>query len=82
MPLESHREDGKDHKTHEPPNGRYPFFDRDIWDESAGGADSVREMRDEESVDDEEWLGAEPEGENRAPHGAGVIYVDDCDLSI
>jgi len=42
----------------------------------------VREMGDEESVDDEEWLEAEPEGETRAPHGAGVIYVDHGDVSI
>jgi len=74
MVLESRREDGEDlDETPEPPNGRYPFVDRDAWDESAGGEDSVREMRDEESVDDEEWLEAEPEGETRAPHGAGVI---------
>jgi hypothetical protein len=83
MVLESRREDGEDlDETPEPPNGRYPFFDRDVWDESAGGEDSVREMRDEESVDDEEWLEAESEGETRAPHGAGVIYVDDGDVSI
>jgi len=83
MVLESHREDGEDlDKTPEPPNGRYPFFDRDVWDESAGGEDSGREMRDKECVDDKEWLEAEPEGATRAPHGGGVIYVDDCDVSI
>jgi len=60
MVLESRRENGEDlDETTEPPNGRYPFFDRKIWDESAGGEDSVREMRDEDSVDDEEWLEAE-----------------------
>jgi len=42
----------------------------------------VREMRDEESVDDEEWLEAEQEGETGAHHGAGVIYVDDGDVNI
>jgi len=83
MVLESCREDGEDlDETPEPPNGRYPFFDRDVWDESAGGEDFVREMRDEESVDDEEWLEAESEGETWVPHGAGVIYVDDGDVSI
>jgi len=69
-------------ETPKPPNGRYPFFDRDVWDETAGGEDSVREMRDEESVDDEEWLEAEPEGGTWAPHSAGAIYVDDSDVSI
>jgi len=42
----------------------------------------VREMRDEESVDNKQWLEAEPQGETRAHHGAGVIYVDDGDVSI
>jgi len=42
----------------------------------------VREMRDQESGDEEEWLEAEPEGGTRAPHGAGVIYGDDGDVSI
>ena len=83
MVLESRREDEEDlDETPEPPNGRYSFFDRDVWDESAGGKDSVGEMREEDSDDDEEWLEAEPEGETRAPHGAGVIYVSDGDVSI
>jgi len=82
MVLESRHEDGEDlDETPEPPNGRYPFFDSDVWDELAGGEDSVKEMRDEESVDDKEWREAEPEGETQAPHGAGVIYVDDGDVS-
>jgi len=83
MVLKSRREDGEDlDETPEPPKGRYPLFDRDVWDESAGGEDSVREKRDEESVDNEEWLEAESEGETWAPHGTGVIYVDDGDVSI
>jgi len=83
MVLESRCEDGEDlDKAPEPPNGRYPFFDCDVWDKSAGGEDAVREMRDEECVDDEEWLEAESKGETRAPHGAGVIDVDDGDVSI
>jgi len=83
MVLESRHEDGDDlDETPKPPNGRYLVFDREVWDESAGGEDSVRAMRDEESVDDEEWLDAKPEGETQAPHGAGVIYVHDGDVSI
>jgi len=83
MVLESHHEDGEDlDETPEPPNGRYPFFDLEVWDESARGEDSVREMLDEESVDHEECLEAEPAGESRAHHGAGVIYVDDGNVSI
>jgi len=83
MVIESRREDGEDlDETPEPPNGRDPFFDRDVWDKWAGGQDSVREMRDEECVEDEEWLEAEPQWETQAHPGAGVIYVDDGDVSI
>jgi len=83
MVLESPREDGENlNETTEPRKGRYQFFDHDVWDESAAGEDSVREMRDQQSVDDEEWLEAEPEGETRAPHCPGVIYVDDGGVSI
>jgi len=83
MVLESRREDREDlDETPVPPNKRYPFFDHNVWDESARGEDSVRAMQDKECVDDKEWLEPEPEGETRAPHGAGVIYVDDGNVSI
>ena len=52
MVLESHPEDGDDlDETPEPPNGRYPFFDRDVSDEWAGAEDAAREMQEEE-----EWI--------------------------
>ena len=39
--LESRPEDGDDlDETPKPPNARYPFFDRDVWDESAGVEDA------------------------------------------
>jgi len=63
MILEFCRKDLEDlDETHEPPNGRHPFFDRNIWDDSARGEGSVGTMDEEESVDNEEWLEAEPEG--------------------
>jgi len=37
---------------------------------------------EEESIDEDEWLQAEPEEETRAPAGAGVIIVDDGDVSL
>ena len=47
MVLESRREDGEAlDETPEPPNGRYRYCDRDVWVESAGGEDSVRECND------------------------------------
>ena len=83
MVLESRPEDGDDiDETPEPPNGRYHFFDRDVWDEWTGAEGAAREMQqEEESINEDEWLQAEPEGAIRAPSGAGVIVVDDGDVS-
>jgi len=40
--LELRPEDGDDlDETPEPPNGRYPFFDGDVWDEWAGAEDAA-----------------------------------------
>jgi len=83
--LESRPEDGEDlDETPEPPSGRYPFFDRDVWDELAGAEDADREMQEEDDWidEDESLVQAELEGTTRAPRGAGVIVVDDGDVSI
>jgi len=84
MVIESRPEDGEDlDKTPEPPNGRYPFFDRAIWEESAGAEDTARAMEEEEAwFDEDEWLQAEAEGAPWAPPGAGVIIVNDGGVSI
>jgi len=37
---------------------------------------------EEESVDDEEWLEAEPVGGTRAPPVTSVIYLHDGDVGI
>jgi len=42
----------------------------------------VQEMQEEEWIDKDEWLQADQEGATRAPPGAGVIVVDDGDISI
>ena len=82
--LRQDPEDGEDlDETHEPPNGRYPFFNRAIWEESAGAVDGARAMAEEEEwFDADEWVQAEAEGAARAPPGAGVIVVDDGGVSI
>jgi len=84
MVLESRPEDGEDpDETPEPHHGRNPFFDRQVWDDSAGAEYATREMQEEEEcIDEDEWLQAEPEGATWAPSGAGVIIVDDGDVSI
>jgi len=59
------------------------FFDRAIWEGSAGAEDVARAMEEEEQwFDEDEWLQAEAEGAPRAPPGAGVIVVEDGGVSI
>jgi len=84
MVIESRPEDGEDlDETPEPPNARYPFSDRAIWEESAGAEDAAPAMEEEEeSFDEHEWLQAKAEGAPRAPPGAAVIVVDDGGVSI
>ena len=79
MVIESRPEDTEDlDDTPEPPNGRYSFFDRPIWEESPSADDAARPMEEEEELFDEhEWLQADAEGAPRALPGAGVIVVDD-----
>ena len=82
--LDSCPEDGEDpDETPEPPNGRHPFFDREVWDDSAGAEYAMREMQEEEKwIAEDEWLQAEPDGATRVPSGAGIIIVDDGNASI
>jgi len=81
--LESRPEDGDDlYETPEPPNGRYAFFDGEVWDEWAGVEDAPQEMQEEEWIDEDEWLQADPGGTTRAPCGAGLIVADNSEVSI
>jgi len=56
MVLESRPEDVEDpDETPEPPDGRHPFFDCEVWDDSAGAEYATREMQEEEeSIDEDE----------------------------
>ena len=55
MVIETRPKDGEDMvETPEPPYGRYPFFDRAIWQESAGAEDAARAMEEEEEWFDED----------------------------
>ena len=59
MVLESQPEDGEDlDETPEPPNGRYPFFDRAISEELAGAEHAAPAMEEDEEewTDEIEWL--------------------------
>lgn len=84
MVLESRPDQGEDgHQTPEPANGRYPFFDRMVWDHSGEAEDTVGAMQEEEDEeeDDEEWQEAEGVGSSQSRTGAGVVVVDDDDVS-
>jgi len=39
-------------------------------------------MQEEEWIDEDEWLQADPGGTNRAPCGTGLIVADHSDVSI
>jgi len=82
--IESQPEDGAGlDETPVPPTGRYPFFARLIWEQSAGAEDAARAMKKEEAWFDEDACrqgGAE--GGPRAPPGAGVIVLDNGGVSI
>jgi len=84
MVIESQREGGEDlDQTPEPPNGRYPFFDHAMWEESAGTEDAGVAMEEEEEwFDEDEWVQAEAEGAPRGPPGACVMDVDGGGVSI
>jgi len=84
MVIESRPKDGEDlDKTPKPPNGWYMFFDRAIWEESAGAEDAAWAMEEEEEwFDEDERLQAEAEGAPRAPPGTGVIVVANGGVSI
>jgi len=57
MVLESRPEDGEDpDETPETRDGRHPFFDRQVWADSAGAEYATQEMQEEEWIDEDEWL--------------------------
>ena len=55
MVLESRPEDREDpNETPEPLDGRHPFLDRKVWDDSPGAEYATWEMQEEE-----EWIAEE-----------------------
>jgi len=69
-------------KAPEPPNGRYLFFDHDLWDDSTGGGGSVGAIVEEEFFNNKEWRKAEPAGETQVPPDTSGGYLDNRDVSI
>jgi len=84
MLLEAWPEDGDDlDETPVPPNGRYTFFDGNVWDEWAGTEDVAWEIMEKEDwIDENKCLQPEQKGATPAPPAAGVIVLDDKDASV
>ena len=80
MVVESRHENGEDEaQTPEPANGRYPFLNRKVWEDTveAMQADEDEDTdEDEDEDEDEEWLEAEKEGEGQALPAGGTIVLD------
>jgi len=78
--VESHRQNREDRaQTPEPAKGRYPFLNRNAWEDAVGimQADEDEEEDEDEDEKEEEWLEAESEGEPQAPPDGGAIVLDD-----
>ena len=76
------------HKTPEPESGRYPFFDRNVWNyggvfSASGGAtweeEGGRDESDEEDDESEDSVDLE-EDEFRIPDATPVVILDDIDV--
>ena len=65
-------------QTPEPAKGRYPFLNRNIWEDTVG----IMQADGDEDADDqeEEWLEAKSEGEPQAPPDKGAIVLDDVSI--
>ena len=78
--VESRHDNGEDEaQTPEPANGRYPFLNRKVWEDTveAMQADEYEDTdEDEDENENEEWLEAEKEGEAQALPAGGTIVLD------
>ena len=78
--IESRHDNGEDEaQTPEPANGRYPFLNRKVWEDTVEvmQADENEDTdEDEDEDEDEEWLEAKKEGEAQALPAGGTIILD------
>ena len=82
--VESRHDDEEDGaQTPEPANGRYPFLNRKIWEDTveAMQADEDEDAyEDEDEDEDEKWLEAEKEGEPQALPDRRTIVLDSVSI--
>jgi len=87
--VESRRKN-REHRaqTPEPAKGRYPFLNRNVWEDAVGimqadgdeDEDQDEDEDEDEDEEEEEWLEAESEGEPQAPPDRGAIVLDDVSI--
>jgi hypothetical protein len=77
--VESRRKNREDRaQTPEPAKGRYPFLNRNVWEDAVGIMQADED--EDEDEEEEEWLEAESEGEPQAPPDGGAIVLDDVSI--
>ena len=92
MVLESHPDQGEEGaQTPEPANGRYPFFDRKVWDHTRQFNDTVSAMQEEEEGEEPEpeeqeegqgeWVEGESLQRSLVPCGTRVFTVQDDNIA-
>jgi len=65
-------------QTPKPAKGRYPFLNRNVWEEAVGIMQADEDQDEDE--EEEEWLEAESEGEPQAPPDGGAIVLHDVSI--
>jgi len=80
--VESRRKNREDEvQTPKPAKGRYPFLNRNVWEDTVGIMPvDEDDDEDEDQEEEEEWLEAESEGEPQAPPDGGAIVLDDVSI--
>jgi len=81
--VESRRKNRGDRvQMPEPAKGRYPFLNRNVWENAVGfmQADQDEDEDEDKDQEEEEWLEAESEGEPQAPSDGEAIVLDDVSI--
>jgi len=63
-------------QTPKPAKGRYPFLDRNVWEDAM----AIMQADEDEDEEEEEWLEAKSEGELEAPPHGGAIVLEEVGI--
>jgi len=77
--VETGRKNREDRaRTPEAVKGRYPFLNRNVWEEALGII--PKDEDEDEDEGKEEWPEAESDGEPQAPPDGRVIVLDELSI--